>query len=675
MRRSFNIIILLLIFITGFSLESLAQPGLLRRIPRPGGGGGGGGKGDSLQHRTGLEDSITINFRFLDSTRMRKFDSSITDFTQRFPVPWYHYHLGNVGNATHSLLFPALMKPGWDHGFHAYDAYNFNDFDTRLYNTTRPYSEIQYQLGSRLEQILGLQHTQNILPNWNASLQYRMISAPGFFQNQKTNHNNYRFGSWYQSVNKRYQNFVVVTGNKLISGENGGIRDKVFLDSLPFNDRLTIPTNLGGSQVLNRNFFGTDVTTGTKYTNASYMLRQQYDIVGQKDSIVTDSSVIPLFYPRLRAEHTLNYKTYKYRFVDENPKDGFDYYHNNYNYADTLQNFFIQDHWRELVNDFSLYQYPDAKNSQQFIKVGAALQLLTGSFDSGAVTKKYHNFFVHGEYRNRSRNQKWDIEAFGNFYLNGLNAGDYNAHISLKRLISKKIGSLEIGFGNINRTPSFIFDSLSSFYLGDAASYAPFKKENNTEIFASMELPKPKLKLTGRYVLVSNYSYFKDFRQAAQYSTLFNVLQITAEKQFNLGGDWHWRTFVTLQQVTGSPPLNLPLIFTRNQIGYDGKLGFKNLQTSFGLEIRYYTPYKGDAYSALMGQFFNQNEETIKMEFPETAAYLHFRIKTFSAYVRLENLNAFSPANGGFTNNNIVSPLYPYPGMQLRIGIYWSFIN
>lgn len=665
-------IILLLVVITGFSVESFAQPGILRRLPRPGGGGmGGGGKGDSLQHRTGLEDSITINFRFLDSTRMRKFDSSITDFTKRFPVPWYHYHLGNVGNATHSLLFPELMKPGWDHGFHAYDVYNLVDLDTRLYNTTRPYSEIQYQLGSRLEQLLGVQHTQNILPNWNASFQYRMISAPGFFQNQRTNHNNYRFGSWFQSKNKRYQNFVVVTGNKLISGENGGIRnDLPYLDSSAFNDRLTIPTNLGENQVVSRNFFGGDVSTGTKYTNASYLLRQQYDIVGQKDSIVTDSSVIPLFYPRLRAEHTINYKTYKYRFVDAHPN--FDFYKNNYGYVDTPKNVFLQDYWRDLINDFSLYQYPDAKNSQQFIKVGAALQLLTGTFDSGAVTKKYHNFFVHGEYRNKSRNQKWDIEAYGNFYVNGLNAGDYNAHISLKRLLSKKLGSFEIGFGNINRTPSFIFDTLSSFYIGD---YVDFKKENNTEIFASMEFPKPKIKLTGRYVLVSNYSYYKNFKQPDQYATLFNVLQVTAEKQFNLGRNWHWRTWVILQKATGNPPLNLPLILTRNQIGYDGKLGFSNLQTSFGLEIRYYTPYKGDGYSPLLGQFYNQNEQTIKMEFPETAAYLHFRIKTFTAYVRLENLNAFNPAEGNFTNNNIVAPLYPYPGMQLRVGIYWSFIN
>src|SRR5688572_6548619 len=103
MRNRFLKILLLLIGMFAFVDSLLAQPGgALRRLP--GGSGGYRGSGgsnktkDSLEKRNALQDSITITFRYLDSSRMQKFDSSITDFTQRFPVPWYHYHLGNVGN-------------------------------------------------------------------------------------------------------------------------------------------------------------------------------------------------------------------------------------------------------------------------------------------------------------------------------------------------------------------------------------------------------------------------------------------------------------------------------------------------------------------------------------------------------------------------------------------------
>ena len=678
MRNQSLKILLLLIVLSAFAASAFAQPGgALRRIGGGGGyrGGGGGGKAkDSLQKRNNLQDSITISFRYLDSTRMQKFDSSITDFTTRFPVPWYHFHLGNVGNATHSMIFPPLMKPGWDHGFHAYDAYNLNEYETRFFNTTRPFTEIQYQIGSKLEQVLGLIHTQNIMPNWNASFQYRLVNSPGIFRNQNTNHNNYRFSSWYQSKNKRYQNFVVVVGNKLQSAENGGISDVNFLDSSgTFSDRSGIPTRIGPKERgTSTNFFANSITTGSRYTNASYILRQQYDLIGDKDSIVTDSTVIPLFYPRLRAELTTSLKTYNYRFNDTNiDSSSIEFYHTFYE-LDTPRVFAFQDRWKDFTNDFSIYQFPDAKNSQQFFKAGAAFQMLTGTFDTGAVTNKYHNFFVHGEYRNKTRNKKWDVEAYGNFYVNGMNAGDYNAHISLKRLISRKIGYLELGFANVNRTPSFVFDSTSSFYLDE---YHNFNKENYTEIFGSFDLPKIQAKIYGRYLLISNYTYVKEFMRADQFGRLFNMLQITAEKQFKIGGKWNWRTWVVIQQLTGSPPLNLPFFLTRNQVGYDGNLGFKNLLTSFGLEIRYFSPYKADGYSPLTGQFFNQENQTIKMKMPDVAAYLHFRIKTFTAYLRFENLNTLDPSTGQFTKNNIVSPNYPYPGLQMRIGVYWTFIN
>ncbi|MBO9573414.1 MAG: hypothetical protein J7497_14585, partial [Chitinophagaceae bacterium] len=409
--------LLLMFFLSVTITETFSQNNnLLRRLPR---GGGGGGSSDSIAHRTGLEDSITINFRYLDSSRMRKFDSSILDFTQRFPVPSDHYHLGNIGNATHSMVYSKLMRAGWDNGFHAYDSYILNDYDTRFYNTTRPYTEIQYQFGSRYEQMLGALHTQNILPNWNASFQYRMINSTGFYQNQNTSHNNYRFGSWFQSKNKRYQNFIVVVGNKLLSGENGGIKDEAYLDSAAYKERSTIPTRLGGNTAANRNLFSSDIGTGTKYTTASFLMRQQYDFIGNKDSIVTDSSVIPLFYPRLRGEYTINYRTYNYRFTDPAPGQSVEFYNQKYGILidSTVHNYYLQDYWNELLNDFSIYQFPDAKNSQQFVKLGATMQLLTGKFDSGTVKSKNHNFFVHGEYRNRTRNQKWDVEAFGNFYV------------------------------------------------------------------------------------------------------------------------------------------------------------------------------------------------------------------------------------------------------------------
>jgi hypothetical protein len=629
------------------------------------------GKGDSIARRTGLEDSITINYRSLDSSRLRKFDTVLYDYSLKMPLAWYEINLGNTGTATRSLIYTPEAKSGFDPGFHAFDNYNFTTEETRFYNTTRPYSEVIYALGGNAEQIIGLEHTQNVRPNFNVAIQYRLINSPGAFQNQNTNHNNYRISSWYQSKNKRYQNFFILVGNKLQSGENGGIRtDGNYLDSVPFEERSTIPTEIGPNTAGSRNFFSTNIVTGTKYTNATYLFRQQYDI-GQKDSIVTDTTVIPLFYPRLRLEHTVSINTYHYRFVDGAPDSA--YYKSRYNYDLTSNNVYLDDEWRVINNDFSIYQFPDAKNSQQFIKAGILFQNIRGVFDSFAVKTNFTNLALHGEYRNKTRNKKWDIEATGRFYVQGYNAADYDMYASLQRFVGKKIGYLQVGFQAVNRTPSYTFDPQSSFYLSD--KNADFNKENYFHIFGSISRPEKNFKLSGSYFLFNNMHYYESIKDPAQYSTVFNFLRVSLFKQLKISKNFNWRTWVVLQQKAGDAPLNLPLLFTRNQVGYDGKLGFKNLNLSTGLEIRYFTPYKSQGYSPAIGQFYYQDTTTIKMQIPEIAAYAHFNIRSFTAYVRAENLNTFDIGSGGFLNNQVLTPGYPYPGMNIRIGIFWSFVN
>jgi hypothetical protein len=326
-----------------------------------------------------------------------------------------------------------------------------------------------------------------------------------------------------------------------------------------------------------------------------------------------------------------------------------------------------------LQNDFSIYQFPDAKNLQQFVKLGAGLQTLKGEFNSGK--NSFYNLILHGEYRNKTRNQKWDAALFGNLYTAGFNSGDYNAHISLKRFVGKKKqGYAEIGFENVNRSPSFLFDPRSSFYVDTAATN--FKKENISHIFASVYQPALKLKLSGDYYLISNYTYIANYDKPDQYASLFNFLQVSAQKVFRLAKHFNWYADVYLQQKTGSVPLHVPVIFTRNRIAFEGNF-FKNLNLFTGIEVKYNTPYKADGYSPVIGQFFYQDSVTVR-NLPEISAFVQFRIRSFKAFIRAENLNAAevrSAGGFGFTNNNFAAPNYPYPGLQIRLGIWWSFVN
>lgn len=623
---------------------------------------------DSLQKRDRFADSITIFYRYFDSTRVRTLDSSINDFTTRFPLPYYYHNLGNYGTAAQSFFFNPLMKPGFDAGFHQYDIYQYTLEGTRLFQTTRPYTELSYTLGSKAEQLINVVHTQNKKSNTNFSIEYRFSNAPGNLKNQNASQNNFRFTHHYQTLNKKYETFLIFITNKSASSENGGLQDKTKLDSLALNDPYELETRMGRAGAAGRNPFNTAVSTGNLYKNTNLLFRHHFDL-GTRDSLVTDSVTIQLFYPRLRVEHSFRYTKSSFNFYDNFADTA--RYQKYFNYKIPNDSISYKDAWSDITNEFSLISFPEKKNLSQFLKAGIALQNLKGTFNDTVATVSLYNVYALGEYRNRTRNQKWDIEASGQLYLNGNNAGDYAALVSMKRLLGNKLGYLNIGFQNVNRSPSFIMDPLSSFKMDNRSTYG---KENTIRVFALYENPRSGWKLGGEYFMVNNYIYFDSFFSARQEASLFNVLHLNAEKKFRLSKHWNWYTELHVQQTTGQPPVNLPFFFTRNRIAFEGNFA-TNLFLSTGIEIRYNSAYKADNYSPFLGKYFVQNTHTISNR-PDIHYFLHFRIKSFKGFFRIENLNTLNVKNGfSFSKLNLNTNDNPGTGLWTRFGIWWNFVN
>jgi len=631
--------------------------------------------GLGFEHRDDAKDSINISFKYLGSIKSNRFDSSINDFSKYYPIPYYMQYLGNPGTAAYSLIYTPYMKAGWDAGFHAFDIYKYSLDDTRFFKTTKPFTQLSYELASAKEQVIKVLHTQNPSKYLNVGFEYRLISAPGTFVTQNTIHNNYRIFSNYQSKRKRYNAYFTLFGNIIKSSENGGITNDSFLLSPYFTKRFSVPTNLGRDSGVIPNPFSSSVNTGNIYQDFTFFLRQSYDI-GKKDSIIiNDSTTEYLFYSKLRFQHTLTYNSYSYLYQDLGTIPAV--YQNWYNYSlpNLIDSLSSNDKWKVIGNDFSLVQFPDTKNLAQFFLAGAKIENIRGSFTNridnvrNTTSNENYNVILHGEYINKTRNRHWDISAKGEFYLNGMNAGDYNAYANLARFFNKKWGNVALTFNNVNRSPSYIYNRESSFNLGNSSNY---KKENITQLKASADNSLFSFSVTN--YLINSLMYFKNYYQADQYNKLINLLQISVSKKIKLARRWNWYTDIVLQQTDGAAPVKVPLAFTRNRIALEG-IYYKNLNLSTGVEIKYNTPFKAYNYSPWMGQFMPQDSTNIK-NLPEIDAYLHFRIKSFTAFIRAENLNSFDVANGfTFTNNNMAAPHYPYAGFIFRFGIQWNFVN
>lgn len=635
-----------------------------------------------FKHRNDLADSITISYRYLDSLRSLRLDSSINDFNRFFSVPAHYVTLGNNGSAAYPILFTPLLKAGWDAGFHAYDVYRFTVEGTRFYKTTRPYTQITYLLASGKEQFVNILHTQNIKPTWNFGFEYRLISAPGFFQTQNTGHNNYRLFSSYQGKKKRYAAWFVLNGNKIAASENGGIQNDSLLYAKDRKIRVAVPVNLGGDVSRSFSPFSTKIATGNIYKDFTFFYRHSYDI-GKRDSIqINDSTKEYLFYPKLRFQHTISYNTYTYQFQDTIGREHVNWvedskgdsaifkkwYDTSLNVTTGL-NFLVRDKWKVLTNDFSIRQFPETKNPAQFIEVGARVENLKGMFAKD--TTNFYNVALHAEYRNKTRNKKWDALLNGEFYAAGLNAGDYFANASLTRFLNEKWGNIQVNFQNVNRSPSFIFDERSSFNFKNQSAN---KNENITVLSATAD--NPKFSLWFRNISIANYTYFKNYYQTDQYSSLINITQVQASKKTRfklLRNKLYLYSDFIVQQAAANSPVRVPLFYTRQRLAFEG-LFYRNLNLSTGFDVNYNTPYKANNYSPVMGQFF-PHDSTIN-NLPNVAYYFNFRIKSFTGLVRLENLNTVNFSDGvNFTNNNFAAPHYPTPGMILRIGVKWNFVN
>lgn len=644
--------------------------------------------GDTLKHRDGSEDSISISFRYYDSSHYHKMDSSINDFNKISPLPFLYTDLGNMGTPAHSLLFSPRMTTGWDAGFHSLDVFRFNLEGTRYFTSTRPYTSLGYEMGANSEQWIDVLHTQNRNSRVNFAVEFRLTNSPGSYRSQNSNNGNVRFNVSSQSRNKRYSYNLIFINNSLNASANGGIVEDSSLISNGLSGLNGVATRLGGSGASSRSPFNTTITTGNKFSDRNIYYRHSYDF-GQQDSIVGDSTTTMLFYPRLRIEHLFQLSSYNYQYIDASPvaSDYLKYY----GYLATNDTVKFQDKWTELNNMLAVYLYPDKKNQWQYLKLDGGLQALTGNFGNG-FKRNFNNIYVGTEYRNRTKNQKWELEALGKLYVTGTYAGDYSAFVSLKRNVAN-LGSLEIGGQNVNRTPSFIYNTtsndgnLSFNSTTDTSSYTAKSnfpvlndgagsKENITKLFGKLYIPKLQLSLIGNYFFYTNYAYFRDFFTASQASGAFNVLQVGAEKETSLSKHFKWYFEAYVQTKAGNAPINLPTIIMRHRIGYEANF-FKNLFLATGIETRYFSSYKADNYSPFTGQFFYQNEYTVNNR-PDVSYYVNFRITRFRFFGQVSNLNTmnYSKENGfGFNKYNFYAPHYSGTGTWIRFGFKWMFIN
>jgi len=628
---------------------------------------------DTNTNKTNTKNWINYNaqvsYQYLNSEKEYTPDTSLHTFHRRqFLQPWYR-NLGNHGGPVTSLFFTPQYRIGPTLGYHLFDVYRYDIDSMVYYNTNRPYSVFSFGLGSKQEQTAEILHTQNIKPNWNFSVQYRKITSPGYYQVQRTNHDNANFTTNYQSRDQHYKLNAAVVYNKEQNDENGGIiLNDDALDSSKYNDRQTITTRFYNSN------YGTGARTrrspvSNMLRDAAVLLQHSYTF-GRTDTTYNEDSTSfrTALTPRFGITHRLHYNNTKYQYRDMRPDSikytGFF----EHKFGPAGQDSLIMNHeWKEFDNRLLLNGFIGKRENQLLFSAGAGLR--ADEFETWYVTdsrsnKIFSNYLMADIAKEALQEGQWSYKASGMFYITGEASGSSVINASLGKSLRNGWASInigaqqEIGVAPYNYTLyQTQFDTIQN----------SFSKESITRLHAGIESERLKLSGGVRSYLISNYIYLDTTQLPAQYATTFNVTQVWLRKMFV----WHSLVLdneIVYQQTQSGAPVNIPLLLGRHQLSIERYIFGRALKVATGVEVRYHSPYEPAGYAPFFARFYYQNSYTVS-NVPEASVFFNFKIKRFRAYLMADQFQQL------FNRNIIITKGYPGQNMMIRFGFSWVMIN
>lgn len=558
---------------------------------------------------------------------------------------------GNTGGAYLSNDFFSRKPVSDFYFFQSYDAYIRLPESIRYFNTTTPYTLLDYSQSEnksiRNETRFNVFHSQNVTPKFNFALLYDQSKATGHYQFQENKFHSIGFASTY--ISDEFRSHFNLIFNRYESEENGGLQSGQDLNE--FKETETYLVNMLGanSEISNNNI---------SFTN-------EYRLGKWEEKETEGGETSDVFRPITGFIHQLEYSTNRRQYTDTGAD--LDFYTNSY--RDTLAtNDTIG--YNRFTNIFQLKFYESPSRKYTFSKrafIGNDLiAIKMPDADSTYLSKtKYHNTYVGGAI-SRDEGQFWKWNALGKIYLTGYRSGqtELSAYIYKPLRIGKDTTSLYVA-GELNSlVPDFfVQDFRSNHYEWKNR----FDNTNEMTIRSRISSQKYKLNFGVNYSLVSNYIYNDTNALPNQGSREMLVLAAYANKDFE-SRHWLLRTQVQWQKSSVEDYVHLPDLTGYLSVNYKTIIS-KVMHAVLGFDVRYHTEFYADAFDPATGRFYWQNQQKIG-NFPIVNLHANLKLKRTRAFFQWMN------AAAGLLDGNFWSaPDYPMYRRTFRLGIAWSFYD
>ncbi len=556
----------------------------------------------------------------------------------------HHTYIGNPGLASEPMVFDLPMNDQINSGLNTYSLYLMRPDDIKYFATNKRYTEINYDMGSKKEQILTLVHTQNVNKQFNFGFNFNKIGSDGYIKQSVSSITTLDYFNWYQSKNMRYNLFLCAIYNKIKNKESGGVKNDPDNDPLTKDniDLASLAVNLPGAQ--------------DRFNESTLHLTQQYD-TGTKG---LDSTMIDPLKSIYRISHTFDYKRSYYVYEDSNPTGGFF----NQIYKDslsTLDSLIFQN----MSNRISFGIFPGG------IKYpGLSLPLLDVSITHDAF--RYHQetkdssfqSLIGGAELNKNVSSHFIASGNVNYYITGVRKGDMNVTASFK-YSPDSATEAGVSIGEYVSHPSLLF----SYYDGNNFRWdRHLSNLSYQKVSAYFNRAKSGFYGSIHFFTVNKYQYYNSTSEPDQLSNKVKIFRGQIRKDFHIGRI-HSDNSIIFQKVMNSDSIHIPSFMPELSVYYQIPPSKKGVQANLGIDFSYVSKYYGDLYNPASGVFYYQ--DSLKTEgFPLVDLFLCFKIKTARIYVKLENIG-----DGIFGTGYYMIPHYPMPGRSVKFGISWKFFD
>jgi len=179
--------------------------------------------------------------------------------------------------------------------------------------------------------------------------------------------------------------------------------------------------------------------------------------------------------------------------------------------------------------------------------------------------------------------------------------------------------------------------------------------------------------LKAEYFLISSYLYFAAQPNGidatpAQLSNPINLLKISLGKNITFR-HWHFDNFIVYQKTDYQNTLRTPEVYTYSSLYYS-KLLFDVLHSSFGMNVRYNTPYVAPSYAVGLGQFYNNTPNLTFSSYPVASVFIKATLIRTNLFLQYDYAN-----QGLFSNGYYMVNRYPGPNRAIKFGVSWTFYN